>query len=101
MEPVPINPDGLSPLGGAEGRPRARPAGGAGEFRELLARHLGEVNALQGKAQQAVRDLMAGQTGNLHEVIVAMSEADLSFRLMMQVRNKLLEAYKEIMRMQV
>jgi flagellar hook-basal body complex protein FliE len=44
---------------------------------------------------------MTGQTSNLHEVIVAMSEADLSFRLMMQVRNKLLEAYKEIMRMQV
>ena len=38
---------------------------------------------------------------NLHQVVAALSEADLSFRLMMQVRNKLVEAYKEIIRMQV
>ncbi len=101
MQSSPINPNGPAPLRGLQGGEPARPGGAAEEFKELLARHLGEVNALQGKAGQAVRDLMTGQRSNLHEVIVAMSEADLSFRLMMQVRNKLLEAYKEIMRMQV
>lgn len=101
MESRPVNPNGVGALAGrTPGLQGARGAGGPG-FREMLARHLQEVNALQGEADKAVRDLAVGKTDNLHEVIVAISEADLSFRLMMQARNKLLEAYKEIMRMQV
>jgi len=70
-------------------------------FKETFQSYLDEVNDLQLQADQAVRDLATGKVDSLHQVIVAVSEADLSFRLMMQVRNKLLEAYKEIMKMQV
>jgi len=45
--------------------------------------------------------LIAGESKNLHETMIAMEKADISFRLMMGVRNKIIEAYQEIMRMQV
>jgi flagellar hook-basal body complex protein FliE len=101
MQPLPVDPHSIGALSGS--RPgQSGPAQSPAEaFKDLLARHLDEVNDLQLEADRAVRDLVTGRTDNLHGVIAALSEADLSFRLMMQVRNKLLEAYKEIMRMQV
>ena len=97
----PINPNVVGALGGSHAGPGAAQGAPGEGFKELLTRHLDEVNQLQFEADRALRDLVTGQTDNLHGVIVAMTEADLSFRLMMQVRNKLLEAYNEIMRMQV
>jgi len=79
---------------------RGAEPGGPG-FKETLKNYLDEVNDLQRDADKALADLATGKVDNLHEVIVAMSEADLSFRLMMEVRNRLLSAYQEIMRMQV
>jgi len=70
-------------------------------FKDMLGDYLNQVSQMQGQADKAVRDLATGKLDNVHEVVVAMSEADLSFRLMMQIRNRLVEAYKEIMRMQV
>ena len=97
----PIQPAGIGPLSGASGSAPASGAGSAGDFKQVLGRFLKDVNGLQTEADQAVRDLMVGKTQNLHEVIATMSEADLSFRLMMQIRNRLVEAYQQIMRMQV
>ena len=62
------------------------------------------INSLQGKedtANQAVAKLAAGEDIELHQVMMAMQEADISFQLALQVRNKLMEAYQEVMRMQV
>lgn len=101
MESSPVNADGVGPLPGPDSRPQLTSEAKAPSFKEMLGRYLDEVNALQEQADTAARDLAVGKTANLHEVIVAISEADLSFRLMMQMRNKLVEAYKEIMRMQV
>ena len=70
-------------------------------LKDAFARYLSEVNELQGRAAEAVRDMATGKVENLHQVVAAVNEADLSFRLMMQMRNRLTEAYKEIMRMQV
>ena len=101
MQPGPINPNSS----GARIGPThsVRPASGAdgATFKDTLKDYLGEVNALQDRADVAVRDLAVGRSDNVHQVIVAISEADLSFRLMMQMRNKLVEAYREIMRLQV
>jgi flagellar hook-basal body complex protein FliE len=100
MEPVSVNLGGVQPVGSG---PAAEPGGPAqgSNFREMLDGYLREVNSLQTTADVAVRDLAVGKSDSVHDVIVAVSEADLSFRLMMEVRNRLLEAYKEIMRMQV
>lgn len=60
-----------------------------------------DANRDQLSADHAIKELVAGKTKNVHEAMMAVEKADLSFKLMMQVRNKLLDAYREIMRMQV
>jgi flagellar hook-basal body complex protein FliE len=88
---------GLRPAPGA-----SAPAGGAeGSFATLLETSLAEVNRLQRKADAAITALATGETASLHETMIAMEQADVSFRMLMQVRNKIVEAYQEIMRMQV
>ncbi|MEZ6184840.1 MAG: flagellar hook-basal body complex protein FliE [Planctomycetota bacterium] len=78
----------------------AKPAAGE-SFMDKLGDALGEVNDAQTRADQAVQDLAAGKVEDVHDVMLAMTEADLSFRLMLEVRNKLVEAYQEVSRMQV
>jgi|SRR5215813_13232341 len=70
-------------------------------FQTQLKQALGEVNDLTQQADQAIRQLVGEGKGDLQETIMAMEKADVSFRLMMQIRNKILEAYQEIVRMQV
>jgi flagellar hook-basal body complex protein FliE len=72
-----------------------------GDFGAHLHKALGEVNELQQKADQAIQQLVGEGKGDLQDTMVALEKADVSFRLMMQIRNKVLEAYQEIMRMQV
>ena len=77
----------------------ARPAGDS--FGSLLGRMVGEVNAKQNAAGEAVAALQSGQNVSLHQAVIAMEEASVSFQLMVEVRNKLLDSYQELMRMQI
>ena len=70
-------------------------------FSSVLGRMVQDVNAKQNVAAQAVQDLQSGQNVSLHQAVIAMEEASVSFQLMVEVRNQLLESYQEIMRMQV
>ncbi|MCL5045697.1 MAG: flagellar hook-basal body complex protein FliE [Actinobacteria bacterium] len=70
-------------------------------FTETLKQALGEVNRLQVEADQASMALVTGQTKDLHQVVIATEKASLALQLTLQIRNKVLEAYQEIMRMQV
>src|SRR5437773_1533446 len=88
---------GLRPA--EKGVPAASDA--AHPFADVLKSSLDEVNKLQENADAAVTALATGDKMSLHDTMIAMEQADLSFRLMMQVRNKIVEAYQEIMRMQV
>jgi flagellar hook-basal body complex protein FliE len=96
---------GLVPgIGTIEGG--AKPAGGAadgkpGSFASALEHSIAEVNSMQQKADAAITALATGDKVSLHDTMIAMEQADVSFRLMMQVRNKIVEAYQEILRMQV
>jgi flagellar hook-basal body complex protein FliE len=76
-------------------------ATGTGSFASALEDSIAEVNSMQQKADAAVTALATGEKVSLHETMIAMEQADVSFRLMMQVRNKIVEAYQEILRMQV
>ena len=78
----------------------AAPAG-AGGFLDSLKTAVGKVNDVQLQAGQAVDALMTGQTQDIHRTMVALQQADVSFQLMMQIRNKLVTAYEEIQRMQI
>ena len=70
-------------------------------FADTLAQSLDKVNTLQKEADVAIQDFATGDTRNIHETMIAVSKADVAFRLTMQVRNKMVEAYQEVMRMQV
>lgn len=70
-------------------------------FSDLLRKSVEKVNEHQVQADTAVKELLAGRNKNIHETMLSLERADSSLKLMMQVRNKVLEAYKEIMRMQV
>jgi flagellar hook-basal body complex protein FliE len=89
------NPSGPSTIG------KGVDAAAKEDFNSHLKNALGEVNELQQKADQAIQQLVGEGKGDLQETMIALEKADVSFRLMMQIRNKVLEAYQEIMRMQV
>ena len=74
---------------------------GKGDFGSLLKSSIAQVNSLQQQADTAITALASGERASLHDTMIAMEKADISFRLMMQVRNKIVDAYQEIMRMQV
>jgi len=70
-------------------------------FMDSLKSAIGKVNDAQIQAGQAIDSLMTGDTQDIHRTMVALQQADVSFQLMMQIRNKLVTAYEEIQRMQV
>ncbi|MCA9105597.1 MAG: flagellar hook-basal body complex protein FliE [Planctomycetales bacterium] len=65
-------------------------------FRDLLLQSIDQVNTMQTDADSAVETLMTGGEINPAEVLTAVQKADMAFKLMQQIRNKLLEAYREI-----
>lgn len=70
-------------------------------FLDSLKSAIGNVNDAQKEAGRAIDALMTGETQDIHRTMVALQQADVSFQLMMQVRNKLVTAYEEIQRMQI
>jgi flagellar hook-basal body complex protein FliE len=77
-----------------------KPAEGA-SFDNVLGDLVREVNSKQLNAASSAREMMSGGDVSLHQAMIAMEEASVSFQLMVEVRNKLLESYQEIMRMQL
>jgi flagellar hook-basal body complex protein FliE len=73
-------------------------AEGAGKFFSEL---VSKVNDLSVQSDKSIQALASGENKNLHEVMIAMEKASISFQFMSSVRNKALEAYQEVMRMQV
>ena len=72
------------------------------DFGEKLKAAVDQVNSTQQAAGELTRTFVSGETDkNLHEVMISLQKADISFQSMIQVRNKLVTAYQEIMRMQV
>jgi flagellar hook-basal body complex protein FliE len=67
----------------------------------MLNQMVSDVNSAQTASAQAVSAIQSGQNVPLHQAVIAMEEANVSFQLMVEVRNRVLDAYQEIMRMQV
>jgi flagellar hook-basal body complex protein FliE len=70
-------------------------------FGSVLGKLVSDVNTKQNAATAAIDGLQSGQPVPLHQAVIAMEEANVSFQLMVEVRNKLLDSYQELMRMQV
>jgi flagellar hook-basal body complex protein FliE len=92
---------GISSIGTAQtplaaASPAAAGAAGQTNFKDMLLDSIQEVNSMQQEANQAVEGLMTGEEVNPAEVLTAVQKADMAFRMMMQIRNKLVQAYDEV-----
>lgn len=85
----------------AEVRPAATPDSSAPGFSEQIASAVEQVDAMQKTADQTVAQVAAGNTEDTHKAVIAMERALLALDFTVQVRNKMLEAYQEIMRTQL
>jgi flagellar hook-basal body complex protein FliE len=96
-----INP--ITPIAptAIEGLAALQPAGRPGEFQSLLKNAIQVVETNRIAANQAVQGFMTGEGGELHTTILATQKAELSLELFLQVRNKVVQAYQEIMRTQI
>ena len=70
-------------------------------FGETLKKFVNDVDEAQKFAGESVEKLMTGEIKDIHDVMIAVQKAGTSFELMMEMRNKMLDAYREIMRMQI
>lgn len=96
-----IEPLKLTPAGGSSLISEALPATGSKNFSKVLAAALDDVNKLQEDAKQASINLATGKIQDVSEVMIATEKASLALQLTLQVRNKIVDAYQEVMRMQV
>ncbi len=101
MNPVAFNNQfvPIQPLAG--GVEHADTSGKGSDFKSVLLDSLGEVNRLQTEADQGVQRLITGETDNVAEVMAAVNKAGIAFDLLMEIRNKLNDAYQEIQQMRV
>jgi flagellar hook-basal body complex protein FliE len=100
MNPVnPIPGAGVPRSGPAVGRTEAAPSGVA--FKDFLVQSIHEVNSMQQAADRAVEAISSGKEVNPAEVLTAVQKADIAFRLMMQIRNKVVAAYQEVQNIRV
>ena len=70
-------------------------------FADVMAKQVQGVNAMQTDASDMVHSLLTGGDVNEAEVLTAVQKADLAFRMLLQVRNKLIEAYREVQQIQI
>jgi flagellar hook-basal body complex protein FliE len=70
-------------------------------FAHTMSQLLHEADQPQKEMMQGMQRLIAGETENVHELAISVAKADVAFRLVMEVRDKLISAYQEVMRMQV
>jgi flagellar hook-basal body complex protein FliE len=74
---------------------------GAPSFKETLNGFLKDVNQMQLKADESINKMAAGEITDVHQVMTAVEEANTAFNMMMEIRNKVMDAYQEVLRMRL
>lgn len=97
--PVAVPVQGIGPQ--AKKNEPTGTAAGDTSFKDVFEKALQNLNDTQLKADETVEKFLTGEVKDLHAVMIAMDEAKLSMQLAVEVRNKLVEAYQELSRMQV
>ncbi|MEM8781676.1 MAG: flagellar hook-basal body complex protein FliE [Planctomycetota bacterium] len=87
----PAGPDGTGHAGATNGP----------EFKDVLLQNLKQVDALQQEAQTAIEDVVAGKRDDMAAVLTAKQKADVAFQMLLQVRNKMMDAYEEVKQIRV
>ena len=98
-----INAPGVSPVSPV--RPAPPPPGvdraEGPAFKDVLLKNLSEVNQLQQDAEVAIEDLASGRRDDVDGVLIAKQKADIAFQMLLQVRNKMMDAYEEVKQIRV
>jgi flagellar hook-basal body complex protein FliE len=95
-----LNISGISPLSQIQTDVTAPGAGDGGtSFKDILSSAVGEIENSHSSAAKSVEQFLSGDGGDLHSTILATQRADLEFQMFLQVRNKVVSAYQEIMKM--
>lgn len=98
----PISINGLGPVSPTGPTKPTRPAATAGEdFAAMVKEQLQQVSRMQSEADENVQKLLTGETQNFTEVFTAARKAEVAFSLLMEIRNKLIDAYQEVKNMRV
>jgi flagellar hook-basal body complex protein FliE len=100
------DPLGLIPSTSALGGPKpARPTHPGQQpsvsFKDVLMKQLEQVNRLQQDAEMAIEDLVSGKRDDMDAVLIAKQKADIAFQMLLQVRNKMMDAYEEVKQIRV
>jgi flagellar hook-basal body complex protein FliE len=88
-------------LGSGPRTPRVSGVSSGDSFGNMLSRAVQSVDQSMKAAEGSAEDFIAGKTENVHEVMINMQRAQLSFQLMLEIRNKAIETYQELSRMQI
>jgi flagellar hook-basal body complex protein FliE len=96
-----IAPETLGSLPRLAQQSNAQAPAAAGGFGEFFSQGLAQVNESLIASQTDLQRLATGDVQNLHQIMIRLEESRLSFQLMMQVRNRLLESYQDVMKMQI
>src|SRR5215467_11520174 len=91
--------EGLRQAGGdfaAKGLPGGAPTGGKAEFMDSLRNAMDQIGSLQSEADDKVAQLLSGNGQDVHSAMIAVEKASLSFQMMVQVRNKIVQAYQQV-----
>jgi flagellar hook-basal body complex protein FliE len=100
MNISPIQPSSIQPIGTPIDIGGATPAGGS-DFSNILQGAINQVEGASNNANQSVQQFLSGDGEDLHSTVLAVQRASLEFDMLMQVRNKVVSAYQEVMRMQM
>ncbi|MFN3166333.1 MAG: flagellar hook-basal body complex protein FliE [Phycisphaeraceae bacterium] len=95
-----IPTQGLTPGQGVSMERAQKPVEGPG-FKQVLMQNIQEVNRLQAEAETAITDLQTGARNDPGSVMIAKQKADIAFEMLLQVRNKLMDAYEEVKQIRV
>ena len=99
ISPNPLMPRGPVRPGPAPGRPAE--AGGGSDFAAELRQQLEQVSRMQAEADEGVQNLLTGRSDNITEVLTTARKAEVAFSLLMEIRNKLVDAYTELKQLRV
>ena len=104
MASIPLTQLPLDPMSSLEPRGKAQSTGtqqSTGELADTFTHMFDEVNRLQGEADRKIEEFATSPDKDIQGTMIALQKADLSLRLMMQIRSKLTAAYQDVMRMQL
>lgn len=96
-----VNNLALPQDGNGIGSKKVDASGGGQDFASILKESIDDVNTLQQDGEKSLADMATGQVKDLHQAAIAINKAETSMKLMLEVRNKAISAYKEILRTQI